>query len=160
MQNYQSKTLNRTFDQIYFVSGISVAGAEQTTGKVPAGKAGAPHANIVPPVPSDIYFSDIKKAEGGKSVAELYAEKDSLSGKEVTVRGKVVKFTPSIMGKNWIHLQDGTGSTGTNDLTITTSSTAKVGDTVVAKGILETNKDLGYGYKYNIILEDATVSVE
>jgi len=160
MQNYQSKTLNRTFDQIYFVSGIYVAGSEQTTSKMPPVKAGAPHENIVPATPNNIDFSDIKKAEGGKSVAELYAEKDSLSGKEVAVRGKVVKFSPSIMGKNWIHLQDGTGSTDTNDLTVTTNATAKVGDTVLAKGVLGTNKDLGYGYKYDIILEDATVTVE
>jgi hypothetical protein len=160
MQNYQSKTLNRTFPQIYFVSGISVAGAEPAPGKMPPVKAGAPHDNIIPPTPSNIDLSGIKKAEGGKSVAELYANKDSLSGKEVTIRGKVVKFSASIMGKNWIHLQDGTGGTGTNDLTVTTSATAAVGDTVVVKGVLATDKDFGYGYKYDVILEDATVTVE
>lgn len=159
MQNYQSKTLNRTFDQIYFVSGVYVAGSEQSTSQEPP-KAGAPHENIVPATPADIDFSGIQKAKGGKTVAELYAEKDSLAGKEVSVRGKVVKFSPSIMGKNWIHLQDGTGSTGSNDLTITTAATVKVGDTVLAKGVLGTDKDLGYGYKYDIILEEATVTVE
>ena len=160
MQNYQSKTLNRTFEQIYFVAGISVAGTEPTPSKMPPGKAGAPHENIVPPTPQDIDFSTIKKAEGGKSVAELYAEKGSLSGKKVSVRGKVVKFSASIMGKNWIHLQDGTGETGTNDLTVTTSANAAVGDTVLVKGVLATDKDFGYGYKYDIILEDAEVTVE
>ena len=160
MQNYQSKTLNRTFPQIYFVSGVSVAGAEQTTGKTPPVKAGAPHDNIVPATPTNIDFADIKKAEGGKSVAELYAEKDSLSGKKVTVRGKVVKFSASIMGKNWIHLQDGTGGKDTNDLTVTTSATAAVGNTVVVTGVIAVDKDFGYGYKYDVILEDATVTVE
>ena len=160
MQNYQSKTLNRTFPQIYFVSGISVAGAEPTTGKMPPVKAGAPHDNIVPATPTNIDFADIKKAEGGKSVAELYAEKDSLSGKKVTVRGKVVKFSASIMGKNWIHLQDGTGGKDTNDLTVTTSATAAVGNTVVVTGVVAADKDFGYGYKYDVILEDATVTVE
>ena len=160
MQNYQSKTLNRTFEQIYFVSGIYVAGAEPAPSKMPSAKAGAPHENIIPPTPQDIDFSKIKKAEGGKSVAELYAEKSSLSGKKVSVRGKVVKFSASIMGKNWIHLQDGTGEAGTNDLTVTTSANAAVGDTVLVKGVLAIDKDFGYGYKYDVILEDAEVTVE
>ena len=161
MRNHHSKTLDRTFDQIYFVGKISVAGAEQSTPTVPAtANAGAPHENIVPAAPSDMDFSGINKAEGGKTVAELYAEKDKLSGKEVTVRGKVVKFSSSIMGTNWIHLQDGTGGEGTNDLTVTTDATVAVGDTVLVKGVLAADKDFGYGYKYAVIVEKADVTVE
>jgi hypothetical protein len=162
MRNHHSKTLNRTFDQIYFVGKISVAGAEQTTPTVPAtAKAsGAPHENIVPAAPSDMDFTGIKKPEGGKTVAELYAEKDKLSGKDVTVRGKVVKFSASIMGTNWIHLQDGTGGEGANDLTLTTDATVAVGDTVLVKGVLAADKDFGYGYKYAVIVEKADITVE
>ena len=76
------------------------------------------------------------------------------------MRGKVVKFTPEIMGKNWIHLQDGTGAAGTSDLTVTTSASAKTGDTVTVKGILVVDKDFGYGYAYDVIIEDAEVTVE
>ena len=64
------------------------------------------------------------------------------------------------MGKNWIHLQDGTGGEGTNDLTVTTSAAAKVGDTVLVTGKVTTDKDFGYGYKYDVIVEDATIAVE
>ena len=162
MRNHHSKTLNRTFEQIYFVGKISVAGADQSTPQVPASAktAGAPHENIVPDAPSDMDFSGIKKPEGGKTVAELYAEKDSLAGKEVTVRGKVVKFSPNIMGTNWIHLQDGTGGEGTNDLTVTTDAKVAVGDTVLVKGVLAADKDFGYGYKYAVIVENSNVTVE
>jgi hypothetical protein len=162
MRNHHSKTLNRTFEQIYFVGKISVAGAEQSTPQVPdsAKAAGAPHENIVPDAPSDMDFSGIKKPEGGKTVAELYAKKDSLAGKEVTVRGKVVKFSPNIMGTNWIHLQDGTGGEGTNDLTVTTDAKVAVGDTVLVKGVLAADKDFGYGYKYTVIVENSNVTVE
>ena len=162
MKNHHSKTLNRTFDQIYFVGKIPVAGAEPTTPTVPAtAKAsGAPHENIVPAAPSDMDFSGIKKPEGGKTVAELYAENDKLAGKDVTVRGKVVKFSASIMGTNWIHLQDGTGGEGSNDLTVTTDATVAVGDTVLVKGVLAADKDIGYGYKYAVIVENSTVTVE
>jgi hypothetical protein len=64
------------------------------------------------------------------------------------------------MGKNWIHLQDGTGDNGSNDLTVTTDSTVNVGDTVLVSGVLNTDKDFGYGYQYAVIVEDAKITVE
>jgi len=80
----------------------------------------------------------------------------------VTLRGKVVKFSPQIMGTNWIHLQDGSGdpTTATNDLTVTSLVQVNVGDTVVASGPLTLDKDFGYGYKYNLIMENAEVTIE
>ncbi|MBW2519369.1 MAG: nucleotide-binding protein, partial [Deltaproteobacteria bacterium] len=117
--------------------------------------------NNAPAEPAaDIDMSDLTKAEGGQTVADIFAQKDELTGKPVTVRGKVVKFSPEIMGKNWIHIQDGTGEPGMNDLTITTSATAQMGDTVTISGTLVTDKDFGYGYKYDLIIEDAEVTVE
>jgi hypothetical protein len=76
-------------------------------------------------------------------------------------RGKVVKTNPNIMGKNWLHVRDGSGAEGTNDLTVTTAGTApNVGDTVVVKGTVALEKDFGMGYQYDIIVEDAEVTVE
>ncbi|MHB8835494.1 MAG: hypothetical protein ACYC9Y_07285 [Candidatus Methylomirabilia bacterium] len=95
----------------------------------------------------------------GKTVAEIYAGKDSLAGTVVNVRGKVVKFSSQIMGKNWAHVQDGTGSAGTNDLTVTTQDAAKVGDTVLVSGTITLNKDFGAGYFYALIIEEAKLTV-
>ena len=160
MRNHHSKTLNRTFDAVYFVSAISVAGTKPTEGSPASDSADMVHGRNIAAVPSDINFSGIAKPEGGKTVSEIYLQKDKLVGKEVILRGKVVKFSPQIMGKNWMHIQDGTGDKGSNDLTITTSASAKVGNTVLVKGVLTTNKDFGLGYKYDVILEDAQVTVE
>ncbi len=160
MKNYHSKTLERTFELVYFVSDISVPGSDKASSMSQKGVTGSPHGDTVSNAPAKIDFSGIKKPKGGKTVAEVYAEKDNLSGKEVIVRGKVVKFSRNIMGKNWIHLQDGTGDKGTNDLTITTSTMSKEGDTVLARGVLVTNKDFGSGYKYDLIIEDANVTIE
>jgi hypothetical protein len=82
-----------------------------------------------------------------------------LKGKAVLVRGKVVKYNPGIMGKNWIHLRDGTGSpaNGSNDVLVTTMSTAKVGDIVTIKGTVRTDKDFGSGYAYKVLIEEATL---
>lgn len=105
-------------------------------------------------------FSGIEVPDGGTSIASLYADKTDFSGKEILVRGKVVKFNPGVMGKNWIHLRDGTGVEGTNDLTVTTNSVVDVGDVVLVKGALSVDKDFGFGYEYAVILEDADVTVE
>ena len=76
------------------------------------------------------------------------------------LRGKVVKFSPEIMGKNWIHLRDGSGTAAAknNDLVLTTKDQAKIGAVVTVKGILRTDKDFGHGYAYEVIIEDASVS--
>lgn len=102
----------------------------------------------------------IVKAKGGYTVEELFAKKDTLNGKKVTVRGKVVKFNSGIMGKNWAHLQDGSGGQTTNDITLTTNQRVKVGDIVVATGVMALDKDFGYGYTYKAIIEDAALTVE
>ncbi len=104
--------------------------------------------------------SSITKAKGGYTVEELFAKKGTLKGKKVAVRGKVAKISEGIMGRNWIHLQDGSGKQGTNDITVTTNQSARVGDVVLITGNLATDRDFGGGYKYAVIIEDAAVKVE
>jgi hypothetical protein len=104
----------------------------------------------------------VKKAEGpnGKTVSEIYAGKASLKGASVAVRGKVVRYNPGIMGKNWIHLRDGSGSNEKkdNDVTVTTLDSAALGDVILVKGKVQLDRDFGAGYAYPIIIEDAKVS--
>ena len=159
MANYHSKTLDRDFEVVYFVNSIMVGGEQAASGATTLPE-GHPPLTVEAAAENGIDVSGIEKAEGGKTVAEVFSAKNELAGKEVTVRGKVVKFSPQIMGKNWIHLQDGSGETGSNDLTVTTSSTADVGDTVLVSGLVTTDKDFGYGYQYDVIVEDAKVTVE
>lgn len=179
MANYKSNTLNRTFDVVYFVGAIAKgdklpAGAAAPGGGM--GMSGMPgmgggdmaaqmpegaHPKLDPTQAAkdaNVSFTNIKKAD--KTVGDIYAGKGALGGKDVSVRGKVVKFSPQIMGKNWIHVQDGTGQAGGNDLTITTMDEAKVGDTVLINGKITLNKDFGMGYKYDLIIEDGKVKVE
>ncbi len=157
MINHYSSSLDRTFETVYFVDSVVVAGVSEAgmpTG-MPAG-----HPPITAPEAKQMDFSGLRKADGGKTVEEVFTAKDELSGQKVTLRAKVVKFSPQIMGKNWIHLQDGTGAEGTNNLTITSSDFAQVGDTVLVSGTLSTDKDFGFGYHYAVLMEDATVVIE
>lgn len=160
--------MNRTAVAIVAIAGIVVAcapasQAPATSGAAPASQQlPAGHSSSMGPGPAapaaTISFSGIKKAD--QTVAEIYAGQNGLLGTVVNVRGKVVKFSSQIMGKNWAHIQDGTGSAGTNDLTVTTADAARVGDTVLVSGKITLNKDFGAGYKYALILEDAKVTVE
>lgn len=159
MPDYHSKTLDRTFDMVYFVPSVLVGGAQSLSGDVPAGHPPM-NGGKTTVATTDVDLSGITAAEGGQTVGDVFAKKAELAGKPVKIRGKVVKFTPEIMGKNWIHLQDGTGDAGMNDLTVTTSAMAQKGDTVMVSGTLVIDKDFGYGYAYDVIVEDAEVTVE
>ena len=159
MQNFHSKTLERDFEVVYFVTAITVAGNDQRSSQMA-------RTSFMHPPRSDksskakIEVSGIKRAKDGKTVAEIVAGRKDLAGEQVMVRGTVVKFLPQIMGKNWLHLRDGSGVEGTNDLTVTTATTVKVGDVVLVSGVVSIDRDFGYGYEYEVILEDAKVTVE
>ncbi len=96
-------------------------------------------------------------AKGGVTIAELFKNKDNYSGKTVKIRGQVTKYTPAVMGKNWIHIQDGTDANGKFDLTVTTAAEVKMGEMVTLEGKISLNKDLGYGYFFDVMMEDAAV---
>lgn len=175
MENYHSKSLNRDFDQVYFTGGIAVGteSGSPALPKLPPGHPALPGktASTLPPghpsitgevVPKKVELTGIKKADGGKTVQEIFADHSKLVGKPVSVRGKVVKYNAMILGKNWLHIQDGSGTVENrdNDLTVTTSIPAKLGDTVLVTGSVSLNKDFGANYKYAVILDDAKVVVE
>lgn len=130
----------------------------------PAGSAAPMSAEQPHPMPAaevaDVDLSGIEKPEGGMTIAELYAGKAELAGQAVTVRGKVVKVNPNIMGRNWIHVRDGSGAEGTNNLAVTTNQLPNVGDTVLLTGALEADKDFGMGYTYELIIEQPELTIE
>jgi hypothetical protein len=175
MGNYHSKSLNRDFDEVYFTGSITVNGGT-AAGAAPALPPGHPaipgaatpglppgHPNLTAAsARPNLDLTGIKRAAGGKTIQEIFAAQSKLAGKPVAVRGKVVKYNAAIMGKNWLHIRDGSGSDdkNNNDLTITTSTPAKLGDVVLVTGKVSTNRDFGAGYKYAVIIEDANVTVE
>jgi len=151
MTNFESKSLKQTFPTIYFGS---LAG----TGAGSAMPAGHPAPALEAAAPADVR---VAKASGpnARTVAEIVSQAAKLKDKPVVVRGQVVKYNPGIMGKNWIHLRDGTGSEAgnNNDILVTTLHQAKLGDVVTVKGTVRANRDFGGGYAYKVLVEDATL---
>jgi hypothetical protein len=167
-KEFHSKTLNRTFDEIRFVDAIMTGGdtcgntgAVATVKGLPEGHPAIGGMGMPGAAADPVVVGMIEKAEGGKTVAEVWAGKVDLSGKKVVVRGKVVKANTSILGRNWYHLRDGSGTDkGDNDLVVTSKDMAKVGDVVTASGVVGLGKDFGAGYKYELIMEEASLMVK
>jgi len=159
MKGFHSETLDRTFDVVYFTGGFTEE-AKSQPGNAMGGQM-AMGGQTEHPNPTaggtDVDLAGIERAEGGMTVAEVWGSSKSLAGQQVTVRGKVVKYNAGIMGRNWIHVRDGSGTAGTNDLTVTSQGMAKVGDLVTVKGTIAVDRDFGAGYKYAVIMEEADV---
>ena len=176
MKSFESKALGKKFDVIIFSSGLTEAGDVRQAAAAAAGKN--PHASGA--MKTSVSDAELEKLSGGsaravvpadeikvekaegdnaRTVGECFTEADQLHNKKVQVRGKVVKFSQMIMGKNWIHLQDGTGDPEkkTHDLVVTTSDMAKKGDIITVQGTLHKDKNFGAGYRYAAILEEAEV---
>ncbi len=149
MENFESKALKRKFARIVFATLTDPNAAAPGTASPPHG---APLA--APPL-----AVKVPKATGpdAKTVAEVVAGRSALKGKIVTVRARVMKVSSGILGKNWLHLQDGSGSAaaGTHDLIVTTTQPAAAGEVVSATGTVRTDVDLGSGYVYAVLLDGA-----
>ncbi len=183
MKNFKSRILKRTFASIIFANGI---GNKHMAGKMQ--QSGSPHAaakggnGFAKALESETDLSTaaatdtsggslaaivpsanvkVQKAEGanGYTIGELFAKRKELNNKEVRVRGKVMKVSRMIMGKNWVHIQDGTGDAlkNTYELVVTTMAVPKTGSIVLVEGVLHTDRDFGAGYRYAAIIEDAKI---
>jgi hypothetical protein len=147
MENFESKTLKRKFDKIVFGQIVDPTAGPGTAAAGPAAQADKP--------------IKVDKASGpdARTVAEVVGGRAALKDKSVLVRGQVVKVNTGIMGKNWLHLRDGSGSAadGSNDILVTTKEIAAPGDVVSVKGTVRTDVNLGFGYNYAVMIEDAAL---
>lgn len=156
MEDFDSPTLKRKFKKVVF-GVLSAKGAKAPAAALPAGHGAAA-------MPAPLPAAAAPRPEGEPTVVTVegaHKRAKELAGKLVAVTGKVVKSNANILGKNWFHLSDGTGSAkdGTDDLTLTTAGTAAKGTSVRAVGVLAAGKDLGSGYSYDALLEDADLSL-
>lgn len=138
MKNFHSKTLNRTFENILFAGDIVAPQVQE-------------QIKYKPNIMNSKY-----KTKNTLTVAEIFKDREAYVGKSISVHGKVTKVSLGIMGKNWVHIEDGSRFMNMDDLVFTTTkNTPKTGDTVYASGILAKDKDFGYGYFYPVIIEQS-----
>ena len=186
MTDFHSKTLDRTFPQIVFSAGLKEGGSASGHGSMTGATASSSFSEAMQQEGGAMMGASmmgmgdqmqqsggsvqavtphqeiqVEKAEGenGYTVEEIFAQAADLAGKKVTIRGKAVKVSPSIMGRNWIHLQDGSGNAMNNshDLVVTSAEIPAADSIVVMQGVVAKDKDFGAGYFYNVIVEEAVI---
>jgi len=178
MKKFESKDLKRVFESVILLEKLNTK--PESSAVVPSDKPYA--ASATGPAAGDNSAAPVqdsgagsggtytrkapvieKKAikvsppSGGVTIAQLFTQKDAYAGKTVKIKGQVTKYTPAVMGKNWIHIQDGTDANGKFDLAVTSDAEMKLGDMVTLEGKISLNKDLGYGYFFDVIMENAVV---
>ena len=176
MSDFHSRTLDRTFPEIIFSSGlVSAKDAAASIGSSFGNALQGEGMGMMPPTGAMEQVSggsmqaitplqevNIEKAEGenGYTVEEVFNQAADLAGKKIKIRGKAVKVSPNIMGKTWIHIQDGTGNPMANshDLVVTSADIPEKDSIIVIEGVLAKDKDFGAGYKYGVIIEEAIVT--
>ncbi len=158
MENFPSKTLNRTFDKILFVAVIA-----PLKGEAAHNCESCDDKKAISSEPESVQTRNVSqeapipKADGGYTVAEIYQKSGELKDKIVSVNGRVTKVVRGVMGKDWVHIQDGSGTEGKNDLVVTSpSADVQEGETVTVTGKVKTDVDFGYGYFYPVLMEEAS----
>jgi len=172
MKSFHSESLDRIFEEIYFVGYLregddhdpgatdimmrAHGGKDVLAGETPGSDEPAPYKRFT----DRQVVGQIDPVADGLTIADVYERGEELAGRTVKVRGIVVKYTPAIMGVNWLHIQDGTGDALSFDLPVTTEETAEVGDMVVVEGVLASDRDFGGGYRFEVIIQGAKLTTE
>jgi hypothetical protein len=149
MEDFRSDNIDKSFDKILFVEDARKSPTPDEMKKI--------HSGVLTGEKQDV---KIEPLQDGKTIQQIFSEKSSLNGEVVKVKGQVVKFNKQIMKRNWIHIQDGTGSADEFDLVLTSDDEVKVGDIIVAEGKVAVDKDFGAGYFFPVIIEDANIDKE
>lgn len=150
MKDFESKALNKKFDSILFITRIKVL--EKNSVSVPADdvhSASKAEVKTLPPAKGEI-----ERAKGGKTIDEIFSEREKLKDTEVILQAKVIKVSKNILKRTWITLQDGTGTSPDDKIVFTTTGSSNVNDIVTVKGIVRTDVKLGGNYNYKVLLED------
>ncbi|MEW8658096.1 MAG: hypothetical protein AB2603_07160 [Candidatus Thiodiazotropha endolucinida] len=160
MRDFYSKALDRKFDSVIFVQAAKRVGESVKSSQHQVLK-GEDHgkeqrhtqrsATVQAPAPGEI-----PQLADGKAIADIMADAILLHEQSVSLRAKVVKVSPNIMGKNWITLQDGTGTPPNDKLIATSTELVSPGELVIANGVIRYNVDIGSGYTYKVLLEQTT----
>ncbi len=155
IKEFNSRTLDKTFDSLFFVTHIrkytkSPESIQSYRRNNDRKQNSSIHKEVREPVKGEI-----KSAIWRKSIEEIFSGKDNLKNKTVVLKARVMRVSRNILGKSWVTLQDGTGSAPDNKITAVTRDAVSEGDLLTVEGILRTDVDLGSGYKYKVLIEEA-----
>ncbi len=153
MKDFYSKELNRPFEEVVFLMKVSKNPSDLGQTEAPSSMPTKSSGKIT----TEKQELSIEIPKDAISIGQLYENLQKYEGKKIKIRGEVVKYSEAIMNTNWVHIQDGTSFNDKYDLTITTKMAVNVQDIVTFEGVVVLNKDFGYGYFYEVLIENATI---
>ncbi len=163
MKNFYSKSLKKKFKLILFTSAIYPVGTKpigsKGINKAPVSAHGMSMKNSFK-TDLTVKSGSVEKAKGGFTIEECFKKSDELNGKIIVVKGIAVRVSRKIMGKNWVHLRDGSGKPGKDDVTFTTQSEINIGDIITVRGKIEFGKSIGNGYTFPALISNPDIKVE
>jgi len=145
--NFESKEYNRVFEKLYLVSRMTPLGGPATK-STDKGKTSL----------ENISTDEVVPAEGSIAIADIIENPSKYDGKQVQVTGKCTKLNANIMGRHWIHLKD--GSNDDYDFVVTSDQAIPEGHVVTMAGTISLDRDFGSGYRYEILMENATAVIK
>ena len=145
-QNFRSKEHDRVFEKLYLIP--SLVKENHGVSKRPAIAQKTAPKNTKSYSHEDL--SDLV------AIKDLVENPDQFSGKVIKIKGVCTKVNSKILGRNWIHLKD--GSLDSYDLVVTSRQVVQVGNEMVVSGKVTLKKDFGSGYYYDILIEEGEIS--
>ena len=152
---FESKEHNRVFDTLYLVTELVPASHGQDMHGFNASAMDEEQVQIIKK--SIVKEQDSSAVFAGPvKIAELVDNPEKYAGKKVELTGVCTKINAGIMGRNWLHLKD--GSRDSYDLVVTSNDMPEKGSEITLRAIVRLNVDLGSGYSYPILLENGVIA--
>ncbi len=153
--DFESEEHNRVFEKIYLVSNLVSKENHTTLAKTESKSNSVTEKGIAEKEDIPTHTEKEIQHKGSIKIAELLKDPKQYEGHSVEISGICVKANPSIMGRNWLHLQD--GSKDDYDLVVTSNTLVPEGADITVRAVVALNKDFGAGYTYELILENGTL---
>lgn len=154
MKDFVSKSLNKTFDKILFATYKNNPYSKNDTTKIQSSKASSDTS--FPSLSNILKRTKSQQTASNKAISltvkEIKEKKNEYKDKNIKIEGTVTKVLRGIMKTSWVHIQD---KNGDNLIFRAKTEDVKVGNNVIAYGILNTDVDYGYGYTYETIAVDS-----
>ena len=165
-EDLYSKRLDRTFPLIYWASALRVN--DRTIRFGPHGmdnqrtidKVREERQQMTGRAENAPEKGSIAVPEGGYSVVSLFEQQDALSGKQVRVRGKVVKVLQAKGPVPWLRLMDGTSAAAGDSVFVTSKTPVSENSIVLVTGTLVTGVGETMGLPDLLLIRADSVGLE
>ncbi|QBA64549.1 hypothetical protein [Muriicola soli] len=150
--HFESKEQNRVYDTLYMITALISKDHGMPSDSYPKSEKINTSENTLEKKGKEQLEN--APSAGKVSLSDLFANPERYEGKIIQISGTCSKVSTEILGRNWVHVDDGKSG---KELVVTLQEVVEKGETLTIEGIVQLNVDLGSGYTYDILLEKGIV---